>query len=71
MFSDEELALIEAIHADPKNDAPRLVYAEWLEGQGLGDEAEFIRIQCEEPYFSLRNRPGITSRFHTGSGTAR
>lgn len=53
MFTDEELALINAIHADPRNDAPRLAYADWCDDHGLEDVAEFIRIQCGEPYFKL------------------
>lgn len=39
-----------AIVADPNNDLPRLVYADWLEEQGdRGSVArsEFIRVQCE------------------------
>ena len=37
---------LEAIYAAPEDDAPRLIYADWLEeaGDTLG---EFIRLQCE------------------------
>jgi uncharacterized protein (TIGR02996 family) len=35
-----------AILADPDDDLPRLVYADWLEEHG-DDRAEFIRVQCE------------------------
>jgi uncharacterized protein (TIGR02996 family) len=56
MFSDEELALIAAIHADPKNDAPRLAYADWLEKDSEHHHAEFIRLQCERPYVAISNR---------------
>jgi len=42
MTSDER-ALMSAILADPTNDTPRLVYADWLEEQGCGERAEFIR----------------------------
>jgi uncharacterized protein (TIGR02996 family) len=31
----------------PDDDAPRLVYADWLEDHGDTDRAEFIRLQCE------------------------
>src|SRR5262249_44531588 len=31
----------------PEDDAPRLVYADWLEDNGDPDRAEFIRAQCE------------------------
>jgi uncharacterized protein (TIGR02996 family) len=56
MFSDEELALIAAIHADPKNDAPRLAYADWLEKDGEHLHAEFIRLQCQTPYIAISSR---------------
>jgi uncharacterized protein (TIGR02996 family) len=52
-MTPEELALLSAIHADPKNDTPRLAYAAWLQANGQPDAAEFIRIQCQEPYFKL------------------
>lgn len=37
---------IQTIIASPDDDAPRLVYADWLEEQG-DPRGEFIRIQCE------------------------
>jgi uncharacterized protein (TIGR02996 family) len=46
-----EDALLEAIRAAPADDAPRLVYADWLDEHGDPDRAEFIRLQC------LRMRP--------------
>jgi uncharacterized protein (TIGR02996 family) len=36
-----------AILADPKDDTPRLIYADWLDDAGEYDRAEFIRVQCE------------------------
>ena len=45
-MSDEE-ALLQAIYADPDNDLPRLVYADWLDEHDRGERAEFIRIQIE------------------------
>src|SRR5262249_28025868 len=36
-----------AIMADPENDAPRLVFSDWLEEQGESQQAEFIRVECE------------------------
>jgi uncharacterized protein (TIGR02996 family) len=46
----ERRALLEAIRAAPEDDAPRLVYADWLEEHAEGDadrdRAEFIRVQC-------------------------
>lgn len=55
-YTDEELTLIDAIHAAPHDDAPRLVYAGWLEQHGAGDYAEFIRLQCQQPYVGICNR---------------
>lgn len=40
---NDELALMSAILADPADDTPRLIYADWLEEQGDADRAEFIR----------------------------
>ena len=40
-------ALIEAIRANPEEDTPRLVLADWYEENGDAARAEFIRVQCE------------------------
>lgn len=40
-------ALLAAILAQPKEDTPRLVYADWLEENGQPERAEFIRLQIE------------------------
>ncbi len=45
MTPDE--ALLSAIRAEPDDDGPRLVYADWLEEHGEQPRAEFIRVQCE------------------------
>jgi uncharacterized protein (TIGR02996 family) len=48
-MSDEK-ALLAAIYANPLDDAPRLVYADWLDERGgaaNSARAEFIRVQCE------------------------
>src|SRR4051794_10352800 len=42
----ERKALLSGILADPEDDGPRLVYADWLEEHGEADRAEFIRLQC-------------------------
>jgi uncharacterized protein (TIGR02996 family) len=39
-------ALLQEILADPDNDTPRLVYADYLEEHGDEARADFIRIQC-------------------------
>jgi uncharacterized protein (TIGR02996 family) len=38
---------LQAIRAEPNDDAHRLVYADWLDDNGDPDRAEFIRVQCE------------------------
>ena len=37
---------LRTIRESPHDDAPRLVYADYLEENGRGDRAEFIRLQC-------------------------
>jgi uncharacterized protein (TIGR02996 family) len=39
-------AFIQAIREAPDDDAPRLIYADYLEEHGDPDRAEFIRLQC-------------------------
>lgn len=38
---------LRAIAAAPDDDAPRLVYADWLDESGRPEWAELIRVQCE------------------------
>jgi uncharacterized protein (TIGR02996 family) len=40
-------AFLEAIREAPEDDAPRLVYADWLEEHDDPARAAFIRVQCE------------------------
>jgi uncharacterized protein (TIGR02996 family) len=40
-------ALLNTILAAPADDAPRLVYADWVDENGEPELAEFIRVQCE------------------------
>jgi uncharacterized protein (TIGR02996 family) len=42
-----EDAFLQDILEHPEDDAPRLVYADWLEEHGNAERAEFIRVQCE------------------------
>src|SRR6478672_7525843 len=45
-----EEAFWQSIQEAPEDDAPRLIYADWLEEQGGAAQtarAEFIRVQCE------------------------
>src|SRR5262245_7115136 len=45
MESDQGFLL--AILADPEDDAPRLIHADWLDDNGDPERAEFIRAQVE------------------------
>lgn len=39
--------LLRDICAHPADDAPRLIFADWLDEHGQLERAEFIRVQCE------------------------
>lgn len=52
-FPADELELLTAIHSDPRSDAPRLAYADWLASHGEPEYAEFIRLQCQTPYVPI------------------
>jgi uncharacterized protein (TIGR02996 family) len=43
----QQEGLLQGILESPNDDAPRLVYADWLEEQGQDARADFIRVQCE------------------------
>ena len=43
----DETPFLEAIADRPYDDAPRLVFADWLDERGDTEWAEFIRVQCE------------------------
>jgi uncharacterized protein (TIGR02996 family) len=43
----ERNAFLAAIHAAPEDDAPRLVYSDWLDERGEVERAEFVRTQIE------------------------
>ena len=42
----EREALLDAIRANPADDTPRLVLADWLDDHGEADHAAFLRIAC-------------------------
>jgi uncharacterized protein (TIGR02996 family) len=62
-MSDRD-ALFQAILDAPDDDAPRLVFADWLDEHGDAARAEFIRVQCrmarlpfyEAEYTNLKRR---------------
>lgn len=43
----ERDAFLRAIAASPDDDAPRLIFSDWLDENGDPERAEFIRVQCE------------------------
>src|SRR5262245_37939918 len=53
-MSDQD-ALLAAIRQAPEDDAPRLIYADWLDEHGDPDRAEFIRLQIEIDPFRRPN----------------
>src|SRR5437762_3565851 len=55
----DEAALSAAIRANPEEDTPRLVYADWLDEQGgesNTDRAEYIRLAIELDRDDTRRR---------------
>jgi uncharacterized protein (TIGR02996 family) len=46
MPSADERAFFDRIRDEPSDDAPRLIFADWLDENGEPERAEFIRIQC-------------------------
>jgi uncharacterized protein (TIGR02996 family) len=46
MMHPEADALLDAIFAEPDDDTPRLVYADWLEEHSQSNYAQFMRLQC-------------------------
>ncbi len=47
MIASNREQLLRGVLNDPFDDAPRLVYADWLEEGGEEERAEFIRVQVE------------------------
>src|SRR5260370_19777710 len=43
----DEIAFLRTIQEQPHDDAPRLVFADWLEEHGDTARAEFIRVQID------------------------
>ena len=60
--------LLQDILANPDDDAPRLVYADWLEEHGEADRAEFIRAQIEAARLAQEKalRPALPVLFMSG-----
>jgi uncharacterized protein (TIGR02996 family) len=58
--------LLRAILEVPGCDDRRLVYADWLEEQGDGEYAEFVRVQCALAAMESRHRHECTSAVRRG-----
>jgi uncharacterized protein (TIGR02996 family) len=61
-----EDAFLDDINERPHDDAPRLVYADWLDDNGQPERAEFIRVQCRlaELPTGHPERPAVEKREH-------
>lgn len=46
-MTDDHSAFLRHIIAEPEDDLPRLIFADWLDEHGEAARAEFIRVQCE------------------------
>lgn len=56
---NEREAMLDAIFAAPADDAPRLIYADWLEEQGESAQAEWIRHQLSHPSDDSMDHPEL------------
>src|SRR5205085_1311341 len=45
MSGNKARGFLDDIFAHPDDDMPRLIFADWLDEQGEGERAEFIRVQ--------------------------
>jgi uncharacterized protein (TIGR02996 family) len=54
--------LLAAIRHRPDDDAPRLVYADWLEEQGDGPRARLIHLQCRVAELPRWERDAVAAR---------
>ncbi len=78
---EHDEAFIQAIRAARFDDAPRLIYADWLEEHGQAERGEFIRIQCrlfgmpdtnpEKSALSLRSEDLLRSHWQEWVGPLR
>src|SRR5437660_8265567 len=64
MDQPEHPGLLAAVIADIDDDAPRLVYSDWLEENGDLDRAQFIRAQCALASQSPADPMAVQHRVH-------
>ena len=72
-MSDRD-ALLAAILANPAEDTPRLVYADWLQENGEPARGEFVRLVLEEggaDYIDVARRRGYGTGAATGDAHGR
>jgi uncharacterized protein (TIGR02996 family) len=62
MPTAEQRAFWSAIRANPLDDTPRLVYADWLQEHSDETRAEFIRVQCALALLGPDRRRGRKQR---------
>lgn len=53
---NDRAAFLAAIREAPDDDAPRLIYADWLDENGEAERAEFVRVQCELARLDIKLR---------------
>lgn len=70
-MTDDELALLRAIRANPDDDLPRLVMADWLDERGEHARAEFIRLQVAEAATGLTRVQVVGDRTEPDTDAAR
>src|SRR4051812_48918640 len=58
----DRAAFLAAIAANPDDDLPRLVFADWLDEHGDADRAAFVRLQCAGDPASLARAAGLEAR---------
>ena len=54
-----EAHFLAAIRAEPRDNLPRLAFADWLDEHGQPERAEVIRVQCEVARLEARIRFGF------------
>ncbi len=55
-MAGDEGAFLRAIAANPHDDLPRLVYADWLDETGRPGRAEYVRLDCRRRAEDLSDR---------------
>ena len=66
---DEREAFLNAIFDAPKDDLPRLVFADWLDDRGESGWAEKIRVQCHRQGATSHAADGVFDRGFLSAST--